>query len=75
MLRVPWRGGWSGQDHVAVDDVSIDVARGEIFGVLGANGSGKSTLIRLVSTCCCPTRARCACSASTSCETSCPSSA
>ena len=35
---------------VAVDDITIDVARGEIFGLLGANGSGKSTLIRLVST-------------------------
>ena len=34
----------------AVDDVSLSVQRGEIYGVLGANGSGKSTLIRLVST-------------------------
>jgi ABC-2 type transport system ATP-binding protein len=34
----------------AIDDVSMSVARGEIYGVLGANGSGKSTLIRLVST-------------------------
>jgi ABC-2 type transport system ATP-binding protein len=35
---------------VAVNDVSIRIRRGEIYGVLGANGSGKSTLIRLVST-------------------------
>lgn len=34
----------------AVDDVSIDVKRGEIFGLLGSNGSGKSTLIRLIAT-------------------------
>jgi ABC-2 type transport system ATP-binding protein len=34
----------------AVDDVSLRVARGEVYGVLGANGGGKSTLIRLVST-------------------------
>ncbi len=34
----------------AVDDVSMSIRRGEIYGVLGANGSGKSTLIRLVST-------------------------
>ena len=35
---------------VAVNDVSIQVRRGEIFGVLGPNGSGKSTFIRLIST-------------------------
>jgi ABC-2 type transport system ATP-binding protein len=34
----------------AINDVSLSVRRGEIYGVLGANGSGKSTLIRLVST-------------------------
>ncbi|HUG16428.1 MAG TPA: ABC transporter ATP-binding protein [Thermomicrobiales bacterium] len=34
----------------ALDDISFDVARNEIFGILGANGSGKSTLIRLMST-------------------------
>jgi ABC-2 type transport system ATP-binding protein len=35
---------------VAVNDVSISIRRGEIYGILGANGSGKSTLIRLIST-------------------------
>ncbi|HEX2221546.1 MAG TPA: ABC transporter ATP-binding protein [Candidatus Limnocylindria bacterium] len=35
---------------LAVDHVSIRIAKGETYGVLGANGSGKSTLIRLVST-------------------------
>ena len=35
---------------MAIDDVSMRIERGEIYGVLGANGSGKSTLIRLVST-------------------------
>ena len=34
----------------AVDDISFQVAMGEIYGILGANGSGKSTLIRLIST-------------------------
>ena len=35
---------------VAINDVSLRIERGEIYGVLGANGSGKSTFIRLVST-------------------------
>jgi ABC-2 type transport system ATP-binding protein len=32
----------------AVDDVSFDVAKGEIFGFLGSNGAGKSTTIRML---------------------------
>jgi ABC-2 type transport system ATP-binding protein len=32
----------------AVDHVSFDVKRGEIFGFLGANGAGKSTTIRML---------------------------
>jgi ABC-2 type transport system ATP-binding protein len=35
-------------DFVAVDQVSIDVKRGEIFGFLGANGAGKTTMIRML---------------------------
>lgn len=35
-------------DFVAVDNVSIDVAQGEIFGFLGPNGAGKSTTIRIL---------------------------
>ena len=34
----------------AVDGVTFQVRRGEIYGVLGPNGSGKSTLIRAMST-------------------------
>src|SRR6185295_3019444 len=33
---------------VAVNEVSFDVRRGEVFGFLGANGAGKSTTIRML---------------------------
>lgn len=35
---------------VAVDDVSFEVAPGEIFGLLGPNGAGKTTVLRILST-------------------------
>jgi ABC-2 type transport system ATP-binding protein len=35
-------------DFVAVNDVSFTVARGRIFGLLGANGAGKSTTFRML---------------------------
>ncbi len=47
----PWlERGTATKGVLAVDHISVQVRRGEIFGVLGPNGSGKSTLIRLVST-------------------------
>ena len=45
-----------GDKHV-VNDVSMRVRRGEIFGFLGPNGSGKTTTIRMMSDCSSPTRA------------------
>jgi ABC-2 type transport system ATP-binding protein len=47
----PWRRGGDGQVRVrAVQDVSLQIRRGEVFGILGPNGSGKSTLVRCIST-------------------------
>jgi ABC-2 type transport system ATP-binding protein len=43
---------------VAVDDVSFDVGRGEVFGFLGANGAGKSTTIRMLCGLLAPTSGR-----------------
>lgn len=34
----------------AIENMSFDVQKGEIFGILGPNGSGKSTLIRMIAT-------------------------
>lgn len=35
-------------DFTAVDHISFDVAKGEIFGFLGANGAGKTTAMRIL---------------------------
>jgi ABC-2 type transport system ATP-binding protein len=35
-------------DFTAVDAISFDVSRGEIFGFLGANGAGKTTAMRML---------------------------
>lgn len=35
-------------DFTAVDNISLDVRKGEIFGFLGANGAGKTTAMRML---------------------------
>ena len=35
-------------DFVAVDRITFEVGRGEIFGFLGANGAGKTTAMRML---------------------------
>jgi lipooligosaccharide transport system ATP-binding protein len=36
------------KDLVAVDNIDLDIYRGECFGLLGPNGAGKTTLIRML---------------------------
>ena len=34
----------------ALDDVSFEVQKGELFGIIGPDGAGKTTLFRLLTT-------------------------
>ncbi|MCD8081998.1 MAG: ATP-binding cassette domain-containing protein [Clostridiales bacterium] len=38
----------SGGPVVALDDINLDIYRGEIFGIIGLSGAGKSTLVRCI---------------------------
>ena len=35
-------------DNTAVDGISFEVKKGEIFGILGPNGAGKTSMIRII---------------------------
>jgi len=37
-------------DNVAVDGISFEVKRGEVFGILGPNGAGKTTTLEMIET-------------------------
>ena len=47
-------------DRVALSNVSLEVKKGEIFGLLGPNGGGKSTLFRILATLMVPTEGQAA---------------
>jgi len=47
-LRKHFRVGFWGRRVTAVEDLSLDVRRGEVFGFLGPNGAGKTTTIKIL---------------------------
>ncbi len=38
----------TGRDHYALEDINLEIAEGEILGIIGVNGSGKSTLLKII---------------------------
>ncbi|OLC55217.1 MAG: multidrug ABC transporter ATP-binding protein [Chloroflexi bacterium 13_1_40CM_4_68_4] len=46
------------KDVIALDDLSLDVGDGELFGLLGPNGAGKTTTIKILTTLLIPTAGR-----------------
>ena len=45
---VPWLVPTAALPHVALDDVDLEIGRGEAIGIIGANGAGKTTLLKVV---------------------------
>lgn len=44
------------QDFVALNNVSFDIKKGDVFGIVGLNGSGKSTILKIISGILTPTK-------------------
>lgn len=44
------------EDFVAIDNISFDIKKGDVFGIVGLNGSGKSTILKIISGILTPTK-------------------
>jgi lipopolysaccharide transport system ATP-binding protein len=58
LRQMLWGGAVKGPVVQALTDISLEVPRGTIVGILGKNGSGKSTLLRVLGGVYAPTRGR-----------------
>ena len=53
-----YQAAWRSRPVVALDDVSLSVAWGEVLGVIGPNRAGKTTLVKALLSICRPTSGR-----------------
>ncbi len=47
-LTKKYRNPWTRQERIVLENVSLAVGRGEVFGYLGPNGSGKTTTLKIL---------------------------
>ena len=47
-LTKEYRDFWGKRKVLALDGLTLDVHKGEVFGFLGPNGSGKTTTVKLL---------------------------